>query len=394
MPSGIIGAPLSWIRRMTATVPIHLVSALLEAERAIGRLAGSMADPSHRERLWADAARREATAAARLDGAGVDVTDFLIATVDPELVPPARRATGIAAHALWAGIRLAQGRGRVAAPPPPFELTAPGGSRHIDVPFGIASAAWRAVAELESKDNRGEAAAIGTPEPARVMPPAWTVGWLECLWRATQDGVSGREGHTFSPDEERQAGTLLDRLDEMLRQPGLVGGIEALAYLLRPAEVARVAPWAIPLARLIAPALLARVCRMPDLWLPPSPTLWTERTAARLTAGGTDLEWRVWLAGALTDAAHTERRRAGELDGIAVAWRDRTGTRRRNSKLPEVLEWLFEHPAFTVRRLQRRFGITFRGAQLIIDDLVEAGVVREVTQRALDRVYVATDLML
>ncbi|PWC42828.1 hypothetical protein [Azospirillum sp. TSO22-1] len=376
---------------MTATVPLPLVSALLELERAVGRLAEAVRDPARRERLWADAARRDAVAAARLDGAAVDPTDFLVATVAPELVPPTRRSTGIAAHALWSGVRLAQGKMRRPAPPPPFELTAPAGPK--TGPLGAASAAWRAVAELEAADDVDAHFAEDEPAPVTPLPEPWTVGWLERLWCATQNGVSGRAADRFPPHEERQAGALLDRVDGLLGEPGMVGGIEALGYLLRPAPVARVAPWAVPLARLVAPALLARAARVPEVWLPAAPVLLAERTAARLAAGGADLDWRIWLAGALTAAAHAERRRADALDAMAAGWRQNTGTRRRNSRLPEVLDGLFEHPAFTVRRLQRRFATTFRGAQLIVDDLVEAGVVREVTQRALDRVYVAVDLM-
>ena len=67
--------------------------------------------------------------------------------------------------------------------------------------------------------------------------------------------------------------------------------------------------------------------------------------------------------------------------------------KRRNSRLPEVLDFLFDEPAFTVRRVQKRLGSTFRGAQLLVDELIEAGIVREATNRALDRVFVAVDLM-
>lgn len=376
---------------MTAAVPLPLVSALLELERALGRLAEAVRDPARRTRLWADAARRDAVAGARQDGAAVDPTDVLVATVAPELVPPARRATGLAAHALWRGALLAQGRAPRTTTPPPFALTAPPGPR---TSRSAAAAAWQAVAELESPgDVDAHFAADGAPPPPSPEPPAWTVRWLEAVWAATQDGVSGRSDAHFPPHEERQAGALLDRLEGMLRAPGLVGGIEALGHLLRPAPVARVAPWAVPLARLIAPAVLARGARLPEVWIPAAPVLLAERTAARLAAGGSDLEWQVWLAGALADAADAERRRADALEALAAAWRRDSGARRRTSRLPDVLDGLFEHPAFTVRRLQQRLGMTFRGAQLIVDDLVEAGVVREVTQRALDRVYVAVALV-
>lgn len=375
---------------MTVAIPLPLVSALLELERALGRLAEAVRDPERRARLWADAARRDAVAGARQDGAAVDPTDFLVATVAPELVPPARRATGLAAHALWRGALLAQGRAPRAAVPPPFALTAPPGPRTAP---SAAATAWQAVAELESPGNVDAHFAPDDAPPPSPEPPAWSVGWLERVWAVTQDGVSGRTDAHFPPHEERQAGALLDRLEGMLRAPGLVGGIEALGHLLRPAPVTRVAPWAVPLARLTAPAVLARGARLPEVWIPVAAMLLAERTAARLAAGGTDLEWQVWLAGALADAADAERRRADELAALAAAWRQDSGARRRTSRLPDVLDGLFEHPAFTVRRLQQRLGMTFRGAQLIVDDLVEAGVVREVTQRALDRVYVAVALV-
>jgi len=56
-------------------------------------------------------------------------------------------------------------------------------------------------------------------------------------------------------------------------------------------------------------------------------------------------------------------------------------------------ELLFERPAFTVRSLQQRLSCTFRGAQLIARALERAGIVREISERALDRVYVAPDLL-
>ncbi|MCG5244054.1 hypothetical protein MCW82_30220, partial [Azospirillum doebereinerae] len=93
---------------MTALSPT-LLTALLEAERALGRLAEACQPADRRRRLWADAARREACAAARLDGIAVDTTDFLIATVNPDLVPTAGRPNAQSVHALWQGALFAQG---------------------------------------------------------------------------------------------------------------------------------------------------------------------------------------------------------------------------------------------------------------------------------------------
>jgi hypothetical protein len=43
--------------------------------------------------------------------------------------------------------------------------------------------------------------------------------------------------------------------------------------------------------------------------------------------------------------------------------------------------------------MEHRLSLTFRGAQMIVSDLDKAGIVRDVTSRALDRVFVARDLI-
>ncbi|AWK88871.1 hypothetical protein [Azospirillum thermophilum] len=366
-----------------------LLTALLEAERALGRLAELMQDAERRRRLWADAARREACAAARLDGIAVDTTDFLIATVSTDLVPTAGRGDAQSVRSLWQGCRFSQGA--LPAPerrPSPAALSRGG--------MSVASEVWQAVADLEAGLTDPEEGEDGRPSPsAAAMPESWTLDWMECCWRVLQAEVSGRDPDrlAFSAEREAEACTLLGRLDAAARPPALLGGVGLLAELLRPAPDLRLPSWAVPTARLLAAQAVARCCRLPALWLPLSVSLWTDRTAAAIAARGRDEEWLAWLADMVAETARRERQRVYSLDQAAESWRRRVGTRRRNSRLPEVLDRLFEEPAFTVRRIQRTLGTTFRGAQLIVDDLIEAGIAREVTNRALDRVFVAVDLM-
>ncbi|HYH20456.1 MAG TPA: hypothetical protein VD995_17760 [Azospirillum sp.] len=361
-----------------ASPPPPLLAALLEAERALGRLAEAMRSEDLRTRLWADAARREAFAGARLDSVAVDPTDFMIATLEPDLVPTAGRNEAQAAHALWLGALTAQG-GRAPQPPAP-----PAGA-----PVGAAAAAWQAVADLENllADD------APTPEAdSEETAPAWTPPWLEGIWRATQTGISGRDPRrlAFTDRQRAEVRALLRRADDALGSPALYGGVLALDLLLRPPPDPA---WAAPLARLITPVALARACRVPAVWLPASPTLLAERTGLRIALAAGEADWHVWLANAVAEAAHRERRRALALDQAASGWRRRVGARRSNSRLPDVLDFLFTQPALTVRRLQQHLDTTFRGAQLMVDELVEAGILREVTQRALDRVFVAVELM-
>ncbi|SMH44451.1 hypothetical protein [Azospirillum agricola] len=372
------------------------LTALLEAERALGRLAEACRSPERRRRLWADSARREACAAARLDGVAVDATDFMIATVNPDLVPTAGRPDAQSVHALWQGALFAQG-----AMPAPAKRAGSAARRPVE--HGAAAEAWRAVAALEAGLEAGpdgeadDEPESGDPDSAGrgESPPPWTLGWVEASWRVMQAGVSGRDPArlTLSPERELDAVALLGRLDDAAQAPALLGGVGLLAELLRPRPDLRSPAWTVPPARLLAALAVGRCCRLPDLWLPMSTALWTDRTASAIAARGDGEDWRVWLADAVAETARRERHRLAALDHAAESWRRRIGQRRRNSRLPEVMDGLFEQPAFTVRRVQKRLGTTFRGAQLLVDELIEAGILREVTNRALDRVFVAVDLI-
>lgn len=374
---------------MNALAPA-LLTALLEAERSLGRLAESCRTPERRRRLWADAARREACAAARLDGLAVDTTDFLIATVNPDLVPTAGRPDAQSVHALWRGALFAQGL--VSAPARRVWQKRTGAER------GAAAEAWRAVAALELGVEADGGTMPDDPDDESdraAAPSPWTLGWIEASWQVLQTGVSGRDPTTLmlSAERERDAAALLARLDGAAQAPALLGGVGLLAELLRPPPDQRSPAWVVPSARLLAALAVARCCRLPGLWLPLSTALWTDRTAAAIAARGEEEGWLVWLADAVAETARRERQRMAALDHAADSWQRRIGPRRSNSRLPEVMESLFEQPAFTVRRVQKRLGTTFRGAQLLVDELIDAGVLREVTNRALDRVFVAVDLM-
>lgn len=373
-----------------------LLTALLEAERALGRLAEACQEPERRRWLWADAARREACAAARLDGIIIDPTDFLIATVNPDLIPTVDRPAALSVHALWQGARFAQGLRDASSIH--FQARSP-----VRPHSGNAAAdAWRAVAALEggarqnNDANPGAEDDLDEPETNEASTAApWTLAWIESSWRVLEADLSGRAPNrlTLSVEREAEAIALLNRLDRAGEAPALMGSVGLLAELLRPPPDLRTPAWLRPSARLLAPLAVARNCRLPNLWLPLSAAVWADRTAAGIAARGAEEGWRLWLTDMVAETARRERQRLATLDQAAQSWRRRMGARRRNSRLPNVIAGLFDHPAFTVRHLQKRLGTTFRGAQLLVNDLVDAGVLREVTNRALDRVFVAVELL-
>lgn len=389
-----------------------LLGALLDAERAIGRLSQATLDERWRRRLWADAARRNACAAARLDGVAVDGTEFLIATIGVDLVPTAGRSDAQTVRALWQGDRFCQG---VISSPPRREGGA--ASDNLLNPLvkptaapaaGSAASVWAAISALESGDHPcGDATndfpqidedsdADDTTKPnTGTQDLAWTLGWLEQLWRCQQAEIAGREPErlVLSPDREAEATALLRQLDEAATAPGLSGGAAILAELLRLAPDQRLASWLTPPARSMAALTIARCCRAPTVWLPMAVALYADRRMAGTASRGTDDAWKIWLTDATAEAARAEVERLGSLQRTEKHWHRRIGQKRRNSRLPDILDQLFEEPAVTVRRVQRMLGSTFRGAQLLVDELVNAGILREVTNRALDRVFVAVDLI-
>jgi hypothetical protein len=253
--------------------------------------------------------------------------------------------------------------------------------------------AGRGVDDHMADDRSFDGEASFGDAPDALAP--WTLAWTEALWRCLQAEMSGRapEHLGFSHEQETEAKALLDRIEAAAIHPALLGGVGILAELLRPMPDLRIPSWAIAPGRLMAALAVGRACRLPAVWLPMACALQSDRIGTGIAVRGRAEDWLIWLADAVAETAQRERRRAAALDQAAESWRRRVGARRRNSRLPDMLDLLFDEPAFTVRGMQMRLGTTFRGAQLLVGELTEAGIVREATDRALDRVFVAIELI-
>ncbi|KAA0587178.1 hypothetical protein J2848_006817 [Azospirillum lipoferum] len=401
---------------------LSLLPALLAAERALGRLDQALAEPARRRRLAADAARRAAAAVIRLDGHRLDAHDFQRALAAPE------HARGEAARAALLVPLFAQlPAGLTTTLPPECGTVQPKVLPTAEeAPADVVAAVRASIAALEEIDFRdGEGlkehegdAAVATPPP--LLTP-WTRPWLDELhrrWSIAQGGRPVGLGEARAAD----AGPALEAVAEALdAAPGLLGAAAAIrALALRPdpgapqrrgpdddaesaalrAAVAAERPptsWWSVVVWLAAPDLIREACRLHHAGPPLTAALARDVTGYRLALAGTEGAWTRWVLDGIPELVAHELERLRHLDLLQEQWEARLAAtpRRSSSRLPDVLDWLHDRPAFTISRvageLKGRCGLSLRGVHLLVEQLAKAGVVRDIADRGGERVW-ACDL--
>lgn len=401
---------------------LSFLPALLAAERALGRLDQAVADPVRRRRLVADTARRSAAAVIRLDGHRLDAHDFQRALAAPE------HAQGEAARAALLVPLFAQlPSGLTAALPPeraPVQSEATPARKEAS---GDAVAAVRAsIAALEAigfGDDEGMEDPEGDDAVAAPLPlvTPWTPPWLDELhrrWSVAQGGRPVGLGAARAAD----AGPALEVVAEALATaPGLLGAaaaIRALALRSDPGAPQRRGPdddaesaalraavaagrpptsWWSVVVWLGASELIRSACHLYHAWPALTVALARDTTGYRLALGGTEGAWIRWILDTIPELVAHELERLHHLDLVQEHWEARLAAtpRRSSSRLPDVLDWLHDRPAFTISRVAGELkgccGLSLRGVHLLVEQLAKAGVVRDIADRGGERVW-ACDL--
>lgn len=104
-------------------------------------------------------------------------------------------------------------------------------------------------------------------------------------------------------------------------------------------------------------------------------------------------EWIEFFLRGVKEQADDAVQRASRLMSLRAAYRTRLSATRASARALELSEVLFETPAMSVGQAARRLGVTTRGAQQVVDKLVKADVLREVTGKKRGRVYVAWEVV-
>ncbi len=107
---------------------------------------------------------------------------------------------------------------------------------------------------------------------------------------------------------------------------------------------------------------------------------------------GTWEEWlRFFLRGVSTQAQDSVRRLA-KLEGLRTKYQVIADHERNPKRMEQALDFLFTRPVLTIRQLENGLGTTYMGAKRYIEKLVEAGILKEVTGYARNRIFRADEI--
>ena len=106
--------------------------------------------------------------------------------------------------------------------------------------------------------------------------------------------------------------------------------------------------------------------------------------------------WEEWLTFFLQGVAAQARDavvRAKRLQDLHGQYRARFQTARAAARLLQVVDLLFAQPVLTVRQVEVALDVNFSTAQRYVNQLEEAGLLREITGQARNRIYRADEVL-
>jgi Fic family protein len=121
-----------------------------------------------------------------------------------------------------------------------------------------------------------------------------------------------------------------------------------------------------------------------------------EEYYARLFAVSIDGDWDGWLTFFLGVVEHQARDaviRAQRLRVLRDDYRARVATARSSGLLGVLVDAVFDTPALTIPQARALLGVTHRAAAQNIAKLVDAGILREVGDRARNKLFLAVDVV-
>lgn len=106
--------------------------------------------------------------------------------------------------------------------------------------------------------------------------------------------------------------------------------------------------------------------------------------------------WREWLDyflnGVIYQAQDTTER-IKQLQDLQRQWHDRMYATKASASTIRLADYLFEVPIITIPHAQRLLGMSYRGAQLVVEKLVELDMLEPSNERAYGKSFVARDVL-
>jgi Fic family protein len=148
------------------------------------------------------------------------------------------------------------------------------------------------------------------------------------------------------------------------------------------------------IGRLLIPLILQTTGRMPAPILYISSALEKQKDAyvdLMLSVSQTG-DWQAWVEfflNVLTASAEDAIQRSDRLVDLREKYRRELQGSGVSSRLLQMVDHLFQHPATTISNTAEHLGVSSPGAWNIVRKLVERGVLREMTGKARNKVFVA-----
>ena len=98
-------------------------------------------------------------------------------------------------------------------------------------------------------------------------------------------------------------------------------------------------------------------------------------------------EWLIYFLEGVRVQSQDAVKKIGRLQSLRAEYQAQIQSRRAPARLLRVVDLLFAGPVLTTRQLETVLGIPFVGAQRLIDQLIQLGILREVTGGKRNRVY-------
>lgn len=107
-------------------------------------------------------------------------------------------------------------------------------------------------------------------------------------------------------------------------------------------------------------------------------------------------DWAGWIhffASSLTNEAADAAQRIERLESLREDYYVRVRAPRASALLPKLIDELFVEPSLSVGEVAQKLDVQFTSAQKLLDRLMQAGILREVTGRPRNRVYLAQGIV-
>ena len=337
------------------------IESLARAERALGKLAGAGDMLPNPHLLIGPFVRREAVLSSRIEGTIANEEDLVLLNVDPEVEvrrPDAREVRNYVT-ALEYGLK------RIAELPVSLKLLK---ELHSLLLKGVRGGD-KSPGEFRDRQNF-----IGTPgmplKDARYVPP---------------------------PVKEMHEA--LEAFEKFLRAPSerpLLIDLALLHYQFEAIHPFRDGNGRV--GRLLIPLLLCerKILTKPLLYLSAYLEQHRRRYMDLMLSVSQKGEWETWIEFFLNGIAEQAMDGVERATKLMALWQDyqkRLQTARMSILAQNLVDQLFQQPAMNVGLAQQVLGVSFVSAQNNVMRLVTMGILKEVTGRKRDRIFIAPEIL-